>query len=173
MFAWEHEPKAKPDAIILGKALGGGVLPISAVLASEEVMDVFDPGSHGSTFGGNPLAMACANAVLDVVLKDGFLDSVNAMSNHLWKGLNNLVAKYPDHLAGVRGKGLLLGLQFQGDGSEAGTMVAKVNALGLLSVPAGDNVMRMIPPLVIENAHVDEALGILDTALAETATEAS
>ena len=69
----------------------------------------------------------------------------------------------------MRGKGLLLGLQFQGDGSEAGAMVVKVNALGLLSVPAGDNVMRMIPPLVIERAHVDEALGILDNALAETA----
>ena len=87
--------------------------------------------------------------------------------------INDLVTKYPHHLTGVRGKGLLLGLRFRGDGGEAGAMVARANALGLLSVPAGDNIMRMIPPLVITDAHVDEALGILNKALAETAGGAS
>ena len=158
--------------MILGKAISGGAYPVSAVLADDAVMGVIHPGQHGSTFGGNPLAMACANAVLDVVLGDGFLENVNTMSKRLRKGLDDLVVKFPNHLAGVRGKGLLLGLQFQGDGSEAGAMVVKVNALGLLSVPAGDNVMRMIPPLIIESAHVDEALSILDKALVDTAAEA-
>ena len=156
-----------PDILSSAKGLGGG-FPVGATMATEQVAATMGAGSHGSTFGGNPLAMACANAVLDVVLGDGFLDNVNTMSKHLRKGLDDLVTKYPNHLARVRGKGLLLGLQFKGDGSEAGAMVAKANALGLLSVPAGDNVMRMIPPLVIESAHVDEALGILDQALAET-----
>ncbi len=159
-----------PDILSSAKGLGGG-FPIGATMATEQVAAAMGAGSHGSTFGGNPLAMACSNAVLDVVLRDGFLDNVNAMSSQLCKGLKKLVVRYPNHLVGVRGKGLLLGLQFQGDGSEAGAMVAKANALGLLSVPAGDNVMRMIPPLVIESAHVEEALGILEKALTETAVE--
>ena len=160
----------EPDILSSAKGLGGG-FPVGATIATEQVAATMGAGSHGSTFGGNPLAMACANAVLDVVLSDGFLENVNAMSERLRKGLNDLVTKYPNHLAGVRGKGLLLGLRFLGDGSEAGAMVVKANALGLLSVPAGDNIMRMIPPLVIESAHVDEALGILDKALAETAAK--
>ncbi len=170
LYAYQWSGVA-PDILSSAKGLGGG-FPVGATMATEQVAATMGAGSHGSTFGGNPLAMACANAVLDVVLGDGFLDNVNAMSKLLHKGLDDLVAKFPNHLAGVRGKGLLLGLQFQGNGSEAGAMVVKVNALGLLSVPAGDNVMRMIPPLVIESAHVDEALGILDEALAETAAEA-
>ena len=160
-----------PDILSSAKGLGGG-FPVGATMATKQVAATMGAGSHGSTFGGNPLAMACANAVLDVVLGDGFLNNVNTMSRRLRKGLIGLVTKYPNHLASVRGKGLLLGLQFQGYGSEAGATVAKANALGLLSVPAGDNVMRLIPPLVIESAHVDEALGILDNALAETATQA-
>ena len=169
LFAYEWAG-ISPDILSSAKGLGGG-FPVGATMATEAVASAMGAGSHGSTFGGNPLAMACANAVLDVVLGDGFLDNVNAMSARLQGGLEDLVGKYPDRLAGVRGKGLLLGLQFKGDGSEAGGMVAKANSLGLLSVPAGDNVMRMIPPLVIEAEHVDEALGILETALAETSAE--
>ena len=170
LFAYQWSGVA-PDILSSAKGLGGG-FPVGATMAIEQVAATMGAGSHGSTFGGNPLAMACANAVLDVVLGDGFLDNVDAMSKRLRKGLDDLVVKFPNHLAGVRGKGLLLGLQFQGDGSEAGAMVVKVNALGLLSVPAGDNVMRMIPPLIIESAHVDEALSILDKALVDTAAEA-
>ena len=170
LFAYQW-PDVKPDILSSAKGLGGG-FPIGATIATEKVAVTMGAGSHGSTFGGNPLAMACANAVLDVVLSDGFLENVNSMSERLREGLNDLVIKYPHHLTGVRGKGLLLGLRFRGDGSEAGAMVAKANALGLLSVPAGDNIMRLIPPLVIADAHVDEALGILNKALAETAGRA-
>ena len=170
LFAYQW-PDVKPDILSSAKGLGGG-FPIGATMATEKVAATMGAGSHGSTFGGNPLAMACANAVLDVVLSDGFLENVNSMSERLREGLNDLVIKYPHHLTGVRGKGLLLGLRFRGDGSEAGVMVAKANALGLLSVPAGDNIMRLIPPLVIADAHVDEALGILNKALAETAGRA-
>ena len=99
----------------------GGAM-VGATMATEQVAATMGAGSHGSTFGGNPLAMACANAVLDVVLGDGFLDNVDAMSKRLRKGLDDLVVKFPNHLTGVRGKGLLLGLQFQGDGSEAGAI---------------------------------------------------
>ena len=170
LFAYQW-PDVKPDILSSAKGLGGG-FPVGATIATEKVAATMGAGSHGSTFGGNPLAMACANAVLDVVLSDGFLENVNSMSERLREGLNDLVTKYPHHLTGVRGKGLLLGLRFRGDGSEAGAMVAKANALGLLSVPAGDNIMRLIPPLIIADAHVDEALGILNKALAETAGRA-
>lgn len=170
LFAYEWSGVA-PDILSSAKGLGGG-FPVGATMATEAVASAMGAGSHGSTFGGNPLAMACANAVLDVVLCEGFLDNVNVMSARLRSGLEGLVGAYPNQLSGVRGKGLLLGLQFKGDGGESGALVAKANGMGLLSVPAGDNVMRMIPPLIIEAGHVDEALGILDKALAEAGAEA-
>lgn len=169
LYAYEWSGVA-PDILSSAKGLGGG-FPVGATMAIEKVAQAMGPGSHGSTYGGNPLAMACANAVLDVVLGDGFLDHVNDMASRLGNGLEGLVDKYPSVLNETRGKGLLLGLQCKGDGSEAGTLVAKAMAGGLLAVPAGDNVIRMVPPLIIEAEHVDEALGILDGGLAEMAAE--
>jgi len=171
LFAHEWSGVA-PDILSSAKGLGGG-FPLGACMATEKAAAAMGAGSHGSTFGGNPLAMAVGNAVLDVVLTDGFLDHVNEAASLLGNGLEALVDKYPGLLSGTRGKGLMLGLQCKGDGGEAGGLVKKAMAGGLLTVPAGDNVVRMIPPLIIEAAHVDEALGIMDGALAEMSADAS
>ena len=162
----------KPDILSSAKGLGGG-FPIGATLATERIAAAMKPGTHGSTFGGNPLAAACANAVLDIILGEGFLDHVNRISALLWSELETLIAKYPEQLAGIRGKGLMLGLQCRSEEIEAGTLVSKANTLGLLSVPAGDNVMRLIPPLIIQDKHVSEAVRILDQSLAEITAKAS
>ena len=169
LYAYEW-PKVEPDILSSAKGLGGG-FPIGATMANEKISRAMGAGSHGSTFGGNPLAAASANAVLDVVLGNGFLEHVTKMSERLWSGLGGLVNKFPDQLMEIRGKGLLLGLKCRGEGDEAGNLVAEAHNLGLLSVPAGDNVLRILPPLVIEKEHVDEALNILDQALTKTAVK--
>jgi len=161
-----------PDVLASAKGLGGG-FPVGACLATERAAGPMTAGSHGSTFGGNPLAMAVGNAVLDVVLADGFLDHVTEMAERLDAGLDALVAKHPSVLAGTRGKGLMRGLKCHGDDGENGDLVGKAMALGLLSVPAGDNVVRLVPPLIIEAEQVDEALAILDQASGELAEEAA
>jgi acetylornithine/N-succinyldiaminopimelate aminotransferase len=117
------------------------------------------PGTHGSTFGGNPLACAAANAVLDVVLADGFLDHVRSVSEVLAARLHELQAAYPDLISEVRGQGLLLGLRLAPPNTE---IAARLLERGLITVPAGDNVLRLMPPLIIEQAQIDEALEILD-----------
>ena len=158
----------EPDILSSAKGLGGG-FPIGATMATDKIASAMGPGTHGSTFGGNPLAMACANAVLDVILENGFLEHVVAMSERLRSGLENLVTKFPNQLTEIRGKGLLLGLKCRGNANEAGDLVAEANTLGLLSVPAGENVMRIIPPLIVGKEHVDEAIDIIDRALTKTA----
>ena len=118
-------------------------------------------GTHGSTFGGNPLAVAAANAVLDVVMEDGFLEHVQVMAGRLTAELNRVAAAHPDKLVEVRGGGLLLGVKC------VVTNMDLVNAMidrGMLAIPAGDNVVRFIPPLIIEDAHIAEAMAIFDDA---------
>ncbi len=154
-----------PDVMALAKGLGGG-FPVGATLATAKVAAAMTPGSHGSTFGGNPLAMAVANAVLDVVLADGFLDNVKAMGKKLTAGMQALVAAYPTLFVETRGLGLHLGLRCQ-DTVVGNDVVVKAMENGLLLVPAGDNVVRLIPPMTIEAAHVEEALTILDTSCAQ------
>jgi acetylornithine/N-succinyldiaminopimelate aminotransferase len=111
--------------------------------------------THGSTYGGNPLATAIGNAVLDVVLTPGFLDSVNASAALLLSGLQELVARHPKILAEARGEGLLLGLRCVVPNTD---LVRELNALKLLTVGAGDNVVRLVPPLVVSAEEIDEAL---------------
>ena len=123
-------------------------------------------GSHGSTFGGNPLAMAVANAVLDVVLADGFLPRVAEIAGLLRARLEALVARHPDVLTEVRGAGLLLGLRCQVANTD---VLDAVRAEGLLAVTAGDNVLRLAPPLIIDESHVEEAVDILDRVCGELA----
>jgi len=154
-----------PDVMTLAKGLGGG-FPIGAFLATEEAAKGMTAGSHGSTFGGNPLAMAVGNAVLDVILEDGFLDHVAATGERLRAGLERLVARHPAVLAEVRGRGLMLGLRCTG---EAGPLVAALRESGLLTVAAAENVVRLMPPLTIEESHVDEALAAIDQASASRA----
>ncbi len=161
LFAHEHAG-VKPDILASAKGLGGG-FPIGACLATKEAAAGMTAGSHGSTFGGNPLAMAVGNAVLDVVLADGFLTQVSDVASYFHNGLESLVAKHRHVLRQVRGQGLMIGLQCQRDHQNSNLVQAAMDE-GLLSVPAGDNVQRLVPPLVITKKDVDEALLILDRA---------
>ena len=161
LFAHEWAGIA-PDILASAKALGGG-FPVGACLATEPMAAAMTAGSHGSTFGGNPLAMAVANAVLDVMLADGFLEGVESIAGHLKGKLEALVAAHPAVLAEVRGSGLMLGLKCVGENS---ALIAELNANGMLAIAAGDNVVRLVPPLIIEETHVDEALAILEKSCA-------
>ncbi|MEE8351043.1 MAG: aspartate aminotransferase family protein [Rhodospirillales bacterium] len=153
----------EPDVMALAKALGGG-FPIGAVLAKEGPAAAMTAGSHGSTFGGNPLACAVGNAVLDVILEDGFLGRVDKVARRFWKKLEALVAVHPKIFESVNGAGLMLGLKCV---PENIVVVKKLMDGGLLTVGAGDNVVRMVPPLIIEDSHVDEALATIDKAASE------
>jgi len=154
-----------PDAIAVAKGLGGG-FPVGAILATEKVATCLTAGSHGTTFGGNPLAMAVAGEVLDIILAEGFLDHVQAIGAELRTQLEAACAELPTVLDRVNGKGLMLGLKCVVPNTE---MAAKLQTLGLLTVGAGDNNLRFIPPLTIEKSHVDEAVGIVRRAAAELA----
>jgi len=161
LFAHEWA-EIRPDVMAAAKGLGGG-FPIGACLATEAAAVGMTAGSHGSTFGGNPLAVAVGNAVLDVVLEAGFLERVAAVAASLRAGLEGLVERHPGLLAEVRGAGLMLGLRCQVPNGE---LMARLRDGGLLTVPAADNVLRILPPLIIEAAQVEEALGILEQACA-------
>jgi acetylornithine/N-succinyldiaminopimelate aminotransferase len=152
---WEGVP---PDVLATAKALGGG-FPVGACLATERAAIGMKAGTHGSTFGGNPLAMAVANAVLDVMLADGFLPNVEKMASLLARQLDGLVRKHPKILAERRGKGLLTGLKCV---VPSGEMVEKLRQAGLLTVGAGENVVRLLPPLIVDEGHIEEAVGIID-----------
>ena len=153
----------EPDVISSAKGIGGG-FPLGAILASERVAEHLKPGTHGSTYGGNPLACAAGNAVLDVILAPGFLENVDRVARHLWRGLEALAERHPRVVAGVQGAGLLLGLRMRDSVSNTEAQGAAV-AEGLLTVAAGMNVLRVAPPLVITEAEADEALRLLDRAM--------
>jgi acetylornithine/N-succinyldiaminopimelate aminotransferase len=157
LFAHEWAGIA-PDVMSIAKGMGGG-FPMGAVLASERVARALVPGSHGTTFGGGPLACAAANAVLDVVLAPGFLAQLDDTARYLWSGLGALCARLDEHIPMARGAGLLLGLKCAVPNGEVQTAAM---AEGLLTVAAGDNVLRFAPPLIIDRALCDEALGLLD-----------
>jgi len=150
----------EPDAMSTAKGIGGG-FPLGAMLARERVAKALVPGSHGTTYGGNPLACAAGNAVLDVLLAPGFLDGVAAAGERFRAGLEGLVHRYPDVFSAARGQGLLQGLVCAVPNGEVQT--ACLNE-GLLVVAAGDNVVRLIPPLIVGDAEIDEALLRLDGA---------
>ncbi|MFQ5785973.1 MAG: aspartate aminotransferase family protein [Alphaproteobacteria bacterium] len=164
LFAHEWAGVA-PDVMAVAKALGGG-FPVGACLATERVAGVMTPGSHGSTFGGNPLAMAVANAVLDVMLADGFFANVERMGGVLRRRLEAIAVAHPRVVREVRGLGLMLGVKLRVD---TAAMVGRLRDNGLLTVGAGDNVLRVLPPLIIDESHVDEAAAILEKCFAEAA----
>ena len=164
LFAYQWSG-VTPDIMTLAKGLGGG-FPIGACLATARAASGMTAGSHGSTFGGNPLACACGNAVLDVLLEDGFLERVDELAKRLRHQLEQLAAAFPSLIQGVRGQGLLLGLVFVPPNTE---ISAKLMARGLLTVPAGDNVVRLLPPLIIGPAEIEEALAILEELCQELA----
>ncbi|MDR3592161.1 MAG: acetylornithine transaminase [Negativicutes bacterium] len=161
MFAFQH-CGVKPDIMTLAKGLGGGV-PIGAFLASDKVAAAFHPGDHGSTFGGNPLACAAANAVLAAIASEGLEANAKAMGEYMLKGLSGLKAKYPALISEVRGLGLMVGVKLTQPGKDI--VVDCMKAGALINCTAGD-ILRFVPPLNINKNHVDELLAILDKVLA-------
>jgi acetylornithine/N-succinyldiaminopimelate aminotransferase len=153
LFAYEHS-RAAPDIMTLAKGIGGG-FPLGAFLTTRKVGECMTPGTHGTTYGGNPLATAVGNAVLDLILADGFLDHVAQMGTALSRGLNELQKRYPNVIEDVRGKGLMSGIKV------AGPVIEFVNAAlaeKLITIPASDNVVRLLPPLTVTEAEVALAL---------------
>ena len=160
---WAHQwAGIEPDVMSSAKGIGGG-FPLGAVFAKEHVAKHLKPGTHGTTYGGGPLACAAGNAVLDVILAPGFLDGVDRVARHLWRGLLDLASRHPTVIEGVRGAGLLLGLKLH-DAVNNGAMQEAAVREGLLTVAAGMNVLRLAPPLIITEADVDEAIALLDRA---------
>ncbi|WP_319530550.1 aspartate aminotransferase family protein [uncultured Cohaesibacter sp.] len=160
LFA-HQEYGVEPDIMAIAKGIGGG-FPMGACLASAEAAEAMVPGTHGSTYGGNPLAMAVGNAVLDVILEDGFLQNVRDTSLKLKQRLAAVRDAYPDIITEVRGRGLLLGLKLTMPPAE---LLAACREEGMLAVPAGDNVLRIVPPLIIGQEEIDFAMNALEKAL--------
>ena len=164
LFAYQRSG-VTPDIMALAKALGGG-FPIGASLATAEAAKGMTAGTHGSTFGGNPLAMAAGNAVLDVLLAPGFLDRLRKTALVLKQRLAELKDKYPSVIAEFRGEGLLVGLRLE---VPNGDFVTETRKEKLLTVAAGDNVVRLLPPLIIGDQEIAEAIGMIDRACARLA----
>ncbi|WP_127144336.1 aspartate aminotransferase family protein [Pelagibacterium montanilacus] len=158
-----------PDIMAVAKAIGGG-FPLGACLATEEVARCMVPGTHGSTYGGNPLACAVGNAVLDRILEPGFIEHVEKMGQVLAWHLQQLAQKYPHHVTEVRGRGLIAGLKIN---PPVRDFVARLRDHGLLAVAAGSNVLRLLPPLIITEADVEEAAGKISDAFAALDAEAA
>jgi acetylornithine/N-succinyldiaminopimelate aminotransferase len=162
LFGYERAGIA-PDIMALAKALGGG-FPIGACLGTREAAKGMTLGTHGSTFGGNPLATRVGNAVLDVVLEPGFLDRARKASLLLKQKLAEINDRYPDVISEVRGEGLLIGLRCV---VPNGDMITALRNERLLAVAAGDNVVRLLPPLIIGEAEINEGIAMLDRACAK------
>jgi acetylornithine/N-succinyldiaminopimelate aminotransferase len=158
LFAHEWAGVA-PDIMALAKGLAGG-FPVGACLATERAASGMTAGTHGSTFGGNPLAMAVANEVLSILTEPGFFARVERMAKLLRERLDALAKAYPKLFVEARGKGLLTGLKCIVVNTE---LVDRLRHAGLLTVGAGENVVRLLPPLIIEDSHVEEAVGIIDS----------
>lgn len=162
LFSFEHYPESIPDAITLAKGLGGG-LPIGALLAGKRCSGVLVPGDHASTFGANPVSCAAAMAVLETITADSLLEKVNSTGDYLINSLYKLQKKHKT-LKEVRGKGLLVGIQPEFANTK---LVEKLIKAGILTVPAGDNVVRFIPPLIAEKEHIDMVIEALDSIFTE------
>ncbi|MEO6037585.1 MAG: ornithine--oxo-acid transaminase [Saprospiraceae bacterium] len=157
----------KPDVLILGKALSGGVLPVSAVLSSDEVMLTIKPGEHGSTFGGNPLACAVAMEALEVVRDEHLAENAAALGKIFRQRMNELLQRRPDLLTFVRGKGLLnaIGINDTEDSKTAWNICLQLAEQGLLAKPTHGNIIRFAPPLVMDRAQMEDCCGIIKRVL--------
>lgn len=156
LFAHEQSTVV-PDIVTAAKGIGNG-FPLAACLATEKAASGMTPGSHGSTYGSNPLAMAVGNAVLDVMLAEGFFAQVARMGELLKHALTEVATEFPQVLADVRGRGLMLGLKTRVPCVE---MVARLRAMGLLTVPSEANVIRIVPPLIIQENHIKDAVCVI------------
>ena len=153
----------EPDIMTLAKGIGGG-FPLGAILMRERVGKNIKPGTHGTTYGGGPLACAVGNAVLDVVLAPGFLEHVQLMADLLGRELDALVEKFPDVFGERRGKGLMAGIRCV---APAADLLGALRDIGLFATTAGDNVLRLTPPLIIEKSHISIAAQMLEQAAIE------
>jgi acetylornithine/N-succinyldiaminopimelate aminotransferase len=158
----------EPDVMAIAKGIGGG-FPVGAFLATAEAAKGMVPGTHGSTFGGNPLATAVASAVLDEITAPGFLDNVQRLALHFKQGLAALKDEHPDMIEEVRGSGLLMGVRFKAS-VPSGDVVKAASAEKFLTVGAGDNVVRVMPPLNVTEAELSEAVARLSRAVKAVAT---
>ena len=155
-FAFEHA-RVKPDIVPIAKGIGGG-FPMGAVLMNKKTASGMVAGTHGSTFGGNPLAMSVGSAVLEVILKKGFLKNVTKISSYFHIELNKLQKQYPKIIKEVRGAGLLVGLQLHKDQT---TFIKKLMDNKLLTIRAAENVIRLLPPLTVKKNEIDLAISII------------
>jgi ornithine--oxo-acid transaminase len=163
MLACDHE-NVKPDVVILGKALSGGMYPVSAVLASRQILGVFNPGDHGSTFGGNPLGCAIAREALDVIVDEKLADRAAQMGDYLMECLSEINSPYVDY---YRGKGLLVGIVLKPDAGGARRFCEALQAQGVLAKETHKVVIRLAPPLIIEKEELDWALHQIAKVLTE------
>ena len=161
-FAFEKS-KVRPDIVPIAKGIGGG-FPIGAVLMTKKVASSMIPGSHGSTFGGNPLAMAVGNSVIDIVSSKKFLDNVKKLSKYFFIKLNGLKEKYPNIIKEIRGRGLLIGIKLYKDQTK---FIQKLMDNKLLTIRAAENVVRVLPPLNVKKNELDQALKIINKVCSE------
>ena len=152
-----------PDIMTVAKALGGG-FPVGAVLATAKAAKGMTVGTHGTTYGGNPLAMAVGNEAIDMILEPGFLDHVGKIANYLHQQLGGLIAAHPHVFDSVRGQGLMIGVKMKTDAS---AFIALARANGLIVLPAGENVVRLLPPLTLSEAEAREGIELLNKTASE------
>ena len=155
-FAFEHA-KVKPDIVPIAKGIGGG-FPLGAVLMTKKVASGMIPGTHGTTNGGNPLAMSVGNAVLDQIFKKGFLKNVQKISKYFYNELNKIKIDHPKLIKEVRGMGLLIGLQLFNDPTK---FIKKLQDNKLLTIRSGENTIRILPPLNVKKSEIDIAIKII------------
>ena len=161
-FAFEKS-KVKPDIVPIAKGIGGG-FPIGAVLMNKKVASKMTPGSHGSTFGGNPLAMSVGNSVMEIVSKRKFLKNVKNISNYFFLKLHEIKMIYPNIIKEIRGKGLLIGIQLH---NNQVNFIKKLMENKLLTIKAAENVVRILPPLNVKKNEIDQALKIIKKVCSE------
>jgi acetylornithine/N-succinyldiaminopimelate aminotransferase len=161
-FAFEKS-KIKPDIVPIAKGIGGG-FPIGAVLMNKRVASGMTAGTHGSTFGGNPLAMAVGNSVMDIISNKKFLNNVKSISKYFFSKLNQIKEKYPKVIKEIRGKGLLIGIQLNSDQTK---FIKRLMDNKLLTIRATENVVRVLPPLNVKKNEIDQALIIINKICSE------
>ena len=169
LFAYEHE-NIRPDVVIIGKALSGGFYPVSAMLSDREVMDVFRPGDHGSTYGGNPVAAAVAETALEVLVDEGLIENSAELGGYLMERLAALDSPW---IGEIRGRGLWVGIELKPEAGGARRFCEQLRSLGLLCKETHEHVIRLAPPLVITRVELDWALERLEEVLAGGDTAAT